>query len=144
MLHKPPRSLQNIQTSILITRASWFCGLFVNVWYLAYYIFQETKCICHFINNISKIDANTVCLSADQTNFSWVYKGRIPLKEVKVKLFIHALPVQLFQTHIWPCQSNVGRELDKFLFSVPIFIQQVGWRFNTIDRGNSDHFNTLY
>jgi hypothetical protein len=135
MLHKPPRSLQNIQTSILIIRTSWFCVLFGNVWYLTYYIFQETKCICQFVNNISKIDANTVCLSADQTHFSWVYKGRIPLKKVKVKLFLHALPVQLFQTYI----SNVGRELDKFLFSSNK-LDDGSTRFHRV---NSDHFTTL-
>jgi len=29
-------NLENIQTGIRITRASWFCVLFLNVWYLLY------------------------------------------------------------------------------------------------------------
>ena len=111
--------MSNIQTSIRITRTSWFCVLFLNVWYSTYYIFQENQCICQLIKHIRKTGDNKLCLREARTNYSWVYKGRIPLKKVKVRLFLQTLPIQLFQTRgqtCLMCPSNRGRELDMFPF----------------------------
>ena len=39
--------------------------------------------ICHFLKPIrKKLDAKVLCLRAEQTNYSWVYKGRIPLSNL--------------------------------------------------------------
>ena len=55
-----------------------FCVLFLNVWYLAYDIFQENQCICPFIGNITKTDdKKQLCLSEAETKYSLVYKGNI-------------------------------------------------------------------
>jgi hypothetical protein len=114
-------SLKNIQTSKRITRTSRFCVLLLHVWYLIYYIFQETQCICHFINPIRKTDAdNKLCLREAQVNYSWVYKGRIPLNKVKVRLFVQIRPKiyrsncfkhkfysQNMSSNILMCPSNI-------------------------------------
>jgi hypothetical protein len=106
-------SLENIQTSMRITHTSRFCVLFLNVWYLAYYIFQENQCICDLISPIRKADANkNACLRVEYPNYSWKYKGRIPLKNVKVKL---VLPF-LFKLYMSNSFKHVGGELDRFLF----------------------------
>lgn len=76
-------SFENIQTSIRITRTSWLFVLFLNDWYLTYYVFQVKQCICHF--TIRKPDAKrNLCLTEGLTMNSWVYKGTIhkdPIKE---------------------------------------------------------------
>ena len=89
-IHAPQSlSLRNIQTTIRITSTSWLCVLFLNVWHLAYYIFQETQCICKFLNPTRKTDVNkNLCLRETEKNYSWVYKGKIPLKKVKINLFL--------------------------------------------------------
>ena len=39
-------------------------------------------CICHFLKPIRKLDAKDICLRANQIYYWWVYKGRIPLKNL--------------------------------------------------------------
>jgi hypothetical protein len=106
------------------------CVLFLNIWYLTCYIFQGNQYIFHFIDTIRKTDANkNLCLNEDQTNYSWVYKDKIPSKKVKVKSFLQ-IGFKLYWSNyfkhkfnVWTgrykwliCPSNIGRELDRFIF----------------------------
>ena len=50
------------------------------------------QCICHFVNPIRKADNNkNLCLNVQHPNYSWVYKGKIPAKKVKVRLVLQIL-----------------------------------------------------